>query len=216
MFKAVVVKELRDTLGIVCIALAVYLYFITGQTGPRTIPSSGGMNGGIPFVGGFLSWQMLLSVPLAITLGLRQSVAESTRNTWLFLLHRPAERGKLIGLKLATGVVLYLVCAAAPILVFAWWAATPGTHASPFEWSMTGPSWQAWLSLTAVYFSAFLTGIRPARWFGSRLFPLVAAGVLVSLVQLLPWWWLLGLGAVLLLDAWVIVSILYVARTRDF
>ena len=29
-----------------------------------------------------------------------------------------------------------------PFLRYAIWAATPGTHASPFEWSMTLPTWQ--------------------------------------------------------------------------
>jgi hypothetical protein len=70
--------------------------------------------------------------------------------------------------------------------------------------------------MTPVYLGAFLVGARPARWFGSRLLPLAGAGLLVGLIQFLPWWWLLGVLAILLLDAWLVASILYVTKTRDF
>ena len=82
------------------------------------------------------------------------------------------------------GAGLYLAFSAVPILVYAWWAATPGTHAGPFEWSMTLPAWQLWLSITAIYLAAFLVGMRPARWIGSRLLPLVAVGLFVLLLQI--------------------------------
>ena len=216
MWKAMLVKELRETLWIAGLALLVYLSFVTGPMGLRINPWSGGP-GAVPFVGGgFLTNFVLVSVLLVIALGLRQSTAESIRGTWLFLLHRPAEPWKLIGLKLATGTVLYLTCAAVPILLFAWWAVTPGTHASPFEWCMTLSAWQTWFSLTALYLGAFLAGMRPAHWFGSRLLPLAAVGFLVFLIQWLPWWWICGPAAVILLDVWLIACILYVARTRDF
>ena len=41
---------------------------------------------------------------------------------------------------------------------------------------MTAWAWQLWLCMPLVYLGAFLSGIRPARWFGTRLMPLVAAG----------------------------------------
>ena len=103
-------------------------------------------------------------------LGLRQTVGESIHGTWMFLLHRPVGWTRLIGVKLLVGVALYLVCGAAAILVYAWWAATPGTHASPFEWSMTVPTWKVWIVMPIVYLGgAFLSGMRPARWVGTRL-----------------------------------------------
>ena len=81
---------------------------------------------------------------------------------------------------------------------------------------MTLTCWQAWLSGATLYFAAFLVGINGARWFGSRLFTLAAAGLLVVVIQVEPWWWLLGTASLLVLDAWLILSILYAARTRDF
>jgi hypothetical protein len=217
MLKALVYKELRESLWIAAIALAAYLYFVIGEMRLPLLPWMGGTGSAIPFIGdGFLNSFVMVSAALAIGLGLRQSVAESVRGTWLFLLHRPALRWKLVGLKLATGAAVYLLCAAVPILIYAWWAATPCTHASPFDWSMTLPCWQGWISISAVYFAAFLVGMRPARWFGSRLFPLFGAAVLAAILQALPWWWIFGLGGVLALDAWLIAGVLYTARTRNY
>ena len=216
MWKALAYKELRETLGLTALAILVYLLLVGSLTGLHTFLLNL-RSDEIPFAGtGFVGYFVFLSVVLVIGLGLRQTIGESVRGTWLFLMHRPVERWKLVALKLAIGLAACLVSMALPILVYAWWAATPGTHASPFEWSMTLDSWRGWLSMTPLYFAAFLVGMRPARWFGSRLLPLAGAGFLVGMIQVIPWWWLLGVPAILLLDAWLIVSIFDVARTRDY
>jgi hypothetical protein len=211
-------KELRETLGLAGLGLLAYLCFVAGETGLPLVPWMGAGQWGIPFVNGsFLRSFSMVAVLLAIALGLRQSAVESLRGTWLFLLHRPMDRGKLIGLKLAVGATLYLLCGALPILLYGLWAATPGTHASPFSWSMTLPTWNAWLSIATLYFSAVLVGMRGARWFGSRLFPLAATALFVAvIVQFGARWWLPCLALLVVVDAWLVVSILYVARTRDF
>jgi hypothetical protein len=217
MLKALVYKELRETLWLAGIGLLAYLYIVMSRMGIGWLFGADTTNRVIPFVSAdFLESFCLVSVPLAIALALRQSVGEALRGTWLFLLHRPARRGTIIALKMTVGVVLYLICAALPILTYALWAARPGTHASPFEWSMTLWAWQAWLSIATLYFAAFLVGMRRARWFGSRLFPLAAAGVLVLTIQFVPCWWLLGTASLVLLDAWLIAGIFYVVQTQDF
>ena len=43
--------------------------------------------------------------------------------------------------------VMMRLTAAAPILLYGWWASVPGTHPTPFEWDMTGPAWILWLGL---------------------------------------------------------------------
>ena len=118
-----------------------------------------------------------------MALGLRQTVVESRRGTWLFLLHRPASLWRVLAAKLAVGGGLYLVCGAVAILSYAAWAAMPGKHASPFLWWMTARAWKAWGVIAIVYLAAFLAGIRPARWFGTRLLPLAAGGVLALLLM---------------------------------
>ena len=164
------------------------------------------------------TWTMFLPIAaaLAIGLGFRQSVSESTHGTYLFLLHRPKSRLELIGTKLLTGTLVFLASMAAPLLIYAFWAATPGTHASPFEWSMTVPAWKAWYAFTIFYLAAFLSGIRPARWYGSRLFPLLALAPAALPLALFPGWRWAEPGVVVLIDAIVIYAILYVAQERDY
>jgi hypothetical protein len=217
MLRALAIKELRETGLVALAALALYACLVSSATGFRLLPLFSTSGGTIPFVGdAFLSSFVWISAGLAIALGFRQSVLESMQSTYLFLLHRPAPRWRLIAVKLAVGLVLYLVSAALPVLLYAWWAATPGTHASPFEWSMTFPTWKVWSGMTAVYFAAFLCGIRPAHWLWSRLWPLAGAGVLVFLIQFLPCWSILGPGAVVLLDAALVTAVFTVSGSRDY
>lgn len=223
MWKAIAYKELRESLGVAGLALAAFLFVTMGTMRAQIIPlppvSQLFVNDqvSIPFVsGGFYSHFMLISAALAIGLGLRQTIGESISGTYLLLLHRPLRREQLFMAKLAVGVGVYLLCAAIPVVLYMWWAATPGTHASPFYLSMTLPTWQLWISMPIVYLGAFLTGIRPGRWMGSRLAPLVSAAFLMALIQMLPWWWLIGLAASIAVAAYFVVSIVYVARVRDY
>jgi hypothetical protein len=218
MWKAIVYKELHENLGLGLLALAVYTFMAASWIGVELLPWSASQEVLVPFVqDGFFAYFGWTAALLAIAIGLRQTLMESIGGTWPFLLHRPTRRGQVIWLKLLTGSGLYLAFSAVPILVYAWWAATPGTHAGPFQWSMTLPAWQLWLSITAIYLAAFLVGMRSARWIGSRLLPLVVAGLFVLLLQIsIPWWWLFGAAALAALNAMLVGCILFVAQTRDF
>ncbi len=213
MLTKLAMKELRETAWIAAAALAVYLYHTMAVTGNIGLWQTPGRNNWIPFVGSeLLSPFAMVAICLAVALGLRQTIGESARGTFLFLLHRPASRNRLICVKLLVGGGLYLLCSAVPIVIYAWWAATPATHASPFEWSMTFPIWKTWLAMLILYLGAFLSGLRPARWYGTRLFPLAATGGVAFVLAFLPWGGILGL----LLVVPLVAQILFVARTRDF
>jgi hypothetical protein len=80
---------------------------------------------------------------------------------------------------------------------------------------MTVAGWQLWSAMPLVYLGAFLSGIRPGRWFGTRLIPLVAAGFWVLLANLMPWWWLSGLITLIGIVAGI-VAILHQLTSRDF
>jgi hypothetical protein len=81
---------------------------------------------------------------------------------------------------------------------------------------MTGPALQIWLLLPVAYLGAFASGIRPARWFGSRLLPLLSVAVPGLYVFLLPHSWLLGLPTLLLLATMLVSDIFLEVETRDF
>jgi hypothetical protein len=232
MILAIVGKELRETWALALLAVALFLGHLNNYLGGcNTLVSKfftwiPGFNvcttsPMFPFVlpganGTYETLFGILGVTLAIVLGLRQSAWEGNQGTWHFLLQQPLPRRTIILAKLATGVGLVLACSLVAILVYGAWAASPRTHASPFEWSMTWPTFRIWLTLPLVYLAAFATGIRPAPWYGSRLLPLVSIAIPAVLVQKLLAIWPLGVPLLLLLAAGLTGAILSEAETRDY
>jgi hypothetical protein len=209
-------KELRETGWI---GLAAYFACVANAAGYRIPPFWSAHKNAllIPFLeGDFLLIFCVVSICFAVALGLAQTVAESRRGTWLFLRHRPMNWRRILAAKLAVGGGVYFVCSGLAILGYGLWAATPGTHASPFEWWMTANCWRAWAVIGLLYFGAFLSGIRPARWFGTRLLPLFAAGIAAAFLATIPVWPLLGASAVLSVATGLLVLVDFTARTRDF
>ena len=211
-------KELRETAWMGVAALAVYLCFVLTATSVRLgLGLSFERDRAIPLLNA--DWLVSFAVVgacLASGLGLWQTVGESARGTYQFLLHRPASRNRLLGTKLLVGGGVYLVVALVPLLLYAWWAAVPGTHANQFVWWMSILAWQGWLGGSILYLGAFLAGLRPGRWHGTRLLPLVAVVAPTALCTFNPLPWAIGALVVLLLDALLVANILFVARTRDF
>jgi hypothetical protein len=225
MWTALVRKEAREALAVVAAGAALYLFLVAEAMNLHIVPDLVRNQVGlsfwgrkpIPFLGGaFTLLFTVVSGMLAFVLGLWQTVGETRRDTYALLLHLPMPRGRIIAAKLATGLALYLILAALPILALAWWAATPGTHASPFDWSMTEAAWRWWLAMATIYLAAFLSGLRPARWFGTRLLPVLAAASLIVLVDAARLPGLLYGAALVLFDAVLVVEILFVAQTRDY
>jgi hypothetical protein len=218
MTRALLYKEFRETLGIAAVGLVALLGVAASSIGFPLLPFgwlSRPSGWQIPFVSdSFVSLFALVAAGLAVALGFRQSIGDFLGDAQLFLLHRPISRGRIYATKLLLGLAIYLLCGVAPILLYAGWAATPGTHASPFAWSMTTASWVAWLTLTVVYLGAFLSGIRPAAWFGTRLAPLAAAAGVSFVVAFFTF--PIVLLFVIVADALLITMILAMADSREF
>lgn len=189
MLKALVWKEIRELLPVIVVVLLIQAFqisiglgtefgFISEAIGYYVRPPDT-----IPFVDDQLCfWISLVSGIAAVAIGLWQTMWESGRGTFQFLLHRPVKRGVIISIKLLTGGTVTLLLAVLPVLYYTLWAAAPNTHASPFEWSMTAGSWQFCLLILLAYLGAFLSGLRSARWYASRFLPLVAGLLAVSLL----------------------------------
>lgn len=226
MVLAVVKKELRETRAFAALAIGVFLVYLSKLTGTwsplftslfwwapgmRTDPPE------VPFVqDGFSGLLFFIGAGLAIALGFRQSAWEPSQGTALYLLHLPLGRRAILATKLLTGIGLLLGCTLLPIMIYAVWAATPRTHPSPFEWSMTEPVFHVWMFLPVLYLGAFASGIRPARWFGSRLFPLVGALTSGIVFGPVPSWWLVAFPILLFVAAVLVSDIFLEAETRDF
>lgn len=218
--KALALKELRELRGIMALALVAYLILVARMIGVKAIDFLPGMPQEmetLPFVSGeFLSYFTILVALFGMALGFRQSAWEASRGTYLFLLHRPVSRQAVFALKLAVGVLVLWACSAIPILLYGWWAATPGQHPSPFRWAWTMGAWWVVGVSVLVYLGAFLSGLRPARWFGTRLLPLVGTVVLMVLSQTSLWNIWVQITATLLSAAVVVCAIRYVASVRDY
>jgi hypothetical protein len=226
MVLALISKELRETRAFAALALGLYLIYLSKLTGTWSafltsllgwIPGMNVEVPDVPFVqDNFLTMLFFIGVALAITLGFRQSAWEPSQGTSLYLLHLPLGRNSILLTKLFTGIGLLLVCMLLPIMIYATWAALPRTHAGPFEWSMTEPAFHVLLSMPLAYLGAFASGIRPARWFGSRLLPLLSVAIPGIYLNLLPHWWLTAFPLLILVAAILASDIFWEAKTRDF
>ena len=113
MLKALMLKELRETAWIALMALAAHLAFVANLRRLRrsAVLDDAGTSEKFPFsTAASLTSFCFISVALAVALGLRQTTVESSRGTWLFLLHRPASLWRVLAAKLAVGGGLYLLC----------------------------------------------------------------------------------------------------------
>ena len=217
MLKAMLWKEVRDLRGWFALAIVVQLYLAGVAMGLEFGPLRSG--GGVPFVDDSITYYFVfVAMAFAAVVGLWQTLLESLRGTYAFLLHRPNPRGQLFGAKLLVGGVATFVVACLPVAMYSVWAATPGRHASPFFWQMSYWAWQLAVAMPIVYLGAFLSGLRPARWFGSLLLPLAGAFFCLVLTQSLvaTWVWPLGIPICLVVEVLFIGVILYVAMVRDY
>jgi hypothetical protein len=204
---------------LVALALVVQLYLLGAAFGLPILPYFV-TRGVIPFIQDMPSVLLLMVGGLAAAvLGLWQTTREESRGTFLFLLHRPVSQKTIFGMKLLVGIAGYLLIAAVPLGWYTLWAATPGTHASPFFWWMAAPSWGVLAQMPLIYLGGFLSGLRPGRWLGSRLLPLFGTLLAWAFAQSL--WLLVGsllaeALALALVAACLLLAIWHVAATRDY
>jgi len=212
MIRAIALKELREVSVFAGLGLLAFLLIPTAHMGlnPLWMPS----RNYYPFLGDDFRFQFgLVAVALAASIGLWQSLGDQWGGAHLFLLHRPVSRRQLVGAKLALGLAAYLAVAAVPIKLYAAWARAPGSFAGPFFWSMTSETWRTHAAGAAVYLGAFVAGLRPASWFGTRLAPLAAG--LLAVFPLAMFRWLVFLPSLLVVCAALVSLAIFVATERD-
>lgn len=224
VLRPIALKELRETIGIAALGALFALYVVSTEM-VGVFPWSDRQDNSIPFLSemGYspddstyasLIW---VAVPMALALGLKQTAWETHNGTFLFLLHRPVPWRWVMATKVAVGILLYAAAMSVAVLVYALWAATPGTHASPFYWSMTISSWQGILTGVLVYLGSFISGLVPGRWYGSKLLPLVAViAIAFALILFDGAWSLITLAILLLIATLLWCVILLVCNSREY
>lgn len=219
MIKTLAIKELRESLAILAIAAFVLLHIMSLELHWQIFPwfRANAGNSGVPF-NNFATVLTFYGGALAIGLGLKQSAWENNGNQYYFLLHRPLSRRWTFLVKLLVGLAAMEFLLVGSILVYALWADIPGNVPAPFDWRMTGASWIVCCTMPTFYLGAFLSGLRPGRWFGTRLMPLIGTGLITFLLapagQLLGLW--PGLLLLAALDVLLLQLILATAETRDY
>ena len=220
-------KEFRAISRLIALALladGLLLSDLTGQS--YWLHSSASQSGFFLVQSDWLLRFGFLVAGIASMLGLAMSMDDGLRGTWQFALFRPASRRAYIGVKLLVGGAMTLALSVFPVLVYSIWAARPGNVAAPFRLSLLQPAIEACGWSVVVFLGAFLSGIRPAKWWWSRLWPLATSVVLGILIWLVPWepdvpraltatvteYWCLCVGMVIVLS----VSILAVVEEREF
>lgn len=217
MWKQLAIKELHESLAVMAVAVLVMIWVVGRYMGVNFLPLGEIQSGYIlPFVSdGFNSWLLGVMGAVAVALGLKQSAWESGTSTYAFLLHRPVSRRSVFSVKVVVGSLLLIGLLSASILVYAWWAATPGNHLGPFYWSMTFDTWKLALVLPLIYLGALVSGIRPANWLGTRLVPLAAAGLWTMVVGIAPVWWM-QLPLLVIGYACLVAALVHYFETRDY
>jgi len=189
MTRRLFVKELRENAPWAAIALAVGMVVIflarvpelTGGLAPTLLPTYGiairFVQGGTLVLPLLWSTRMMASFCVAwgIALGLAQNLREQGRGTYQVLVTLPVRRAQVFAAKAGAGLLLYLLATCLPFGLLVLRAATPGHYPSPFMWWMVGPGAAAIAGGLATYGGAFMTAVRPARWYGTRGAPLVLA-----------------------------------------
>ncbi len=138
----------------------------------------------------------LTAVVFGAALGFLQIFFEAHGDKRSLLLHRPISRSRIFLAKALAGVGLYALALGIPFVFLETWLATPGRVPAPYHWRTSLPWLADILSGLVFYFAGMLTAQRAARWYGSRVLPLVAAFSCSCLVWALPEFWqaLLGIG----------------------
>ncbi|TWT62078.1 hypothetical protein [Rubinisphaera italica] len=211
-------KEFRQLLPIQIVGFAIVLLTILGMCGINLLYFfNSNSHAEIPFYN-ITTFQLLpvVGTLLAGTTGYWQTLSESMRGTWLFLWHRPVSRMRITLVKLVSGIGLIWLVMVLPMLVYALWAGSKGSIAAPFLWENTLMYWKSCFGLSMIYLSCYLSGLRQARWYGTRLLPVLAVSGAFLLTTTTEYYAGLSLLLIFAVDAILIAAIFTQCHLEDF
>lgn len=215
--KQLLKKEWREQfkfalLGLAIFSLLLVLVVRDGLNPLRDVmagsPSLGQTDGMQPLLSSeVLAVATFTCAIFGIVLGWLQIHAERHPDLRAFLLHRPVVRASILQAKWLAGVALYSVAIGLPLTALLVYVLIPGHTPAPFDWAMVLPSVAVFLTGFVYYQVGMLTALRPARWYGSRIFGLGLALVSSFAVFAVIHFWQslavsVGAGLVLSVAVW--------------
>lgn len=214
MFKSMLKKEFTELAAPFLLALGSFVVLVGDHVATarrRTLPQGDWMLDE-DFVYPFL----LISLALAIVMGLVQCLSEDIQGTWRYVLSLPGGWRRILKLKFACAAVAWLAWIVVSFAVcLLGLMADNGPSGESID-RLSEPMLRILVCVPVVYLGAFLTAVRRSNWFFSRLMPL--GGVLMCwyLVLVLPNWWLLAPLATVGLGAVLVAIVFHVSASRDF
>ena len=181
-FTALVWKELREgakwaALGAAGLGAALtYALHNLGESNPIQMLAYSGAS---ILSSSFLTMTTFGGPIVALLIALAQTIPESRGDKWGFLVHRPVTKSTLFFAKVLAGLILYSLASGIPFACSVAWVATPGHLAVPFDPRMSLAGIADLSCGMVYYFAGLLTGMRLARWYGSRTLG-IAAGIICS------------------------------------
>lgn len=214
MFKSMLKKEFTELAApfLLAVGSVVALVIDHVSTSRRRFLPQGEWLPDDDFVYPFL----LISLGLAIVIGLVQSLSEDVQGTWRYVLALPGGWRRILKLKFGCAAFVWLAWALVSFAICAFgMVAETGPPGEAFS-RLSEPMIRILLCVPIVYFGAFLTAIRRVSWFFSRLMPLCGVLMCWYVVLLLPNWWVLAPLSTVALVAGLVSLVFHAAAARDF
>jgi hypothetical protein len=159
---------------------------------------------------------LIASVLLAMTISVLQCVTEEAQGTWRYAHSFPGGWRQILKLKLACGAVTWVVWSSVAISICLLGIGLDrGSEGEPLG-KLFDPMLRTLVCVPIVYFGGYLTALRPARWYATRLLPLLGVIPCWFLVLYLPNWWIVAPLVTVAFSAMLIGVIFHIAETRDF
>lgn len=159
---------------------------------------------------------LLISLALAALMGLIQSLSEDVQGTWRYVLALPVGWRRILTLKIGVGAVVWL-CWAAVSLAICGLGILVDVGPAGEQWPrLADPMLRIIVCVPVVYFGAFLTGLRRANWFFSRLAPGIGVMLCWFILPYLPQWWVVAPLVTAGFAAMLIGVMFHEASHRDF
>lgn len=132
------------------------------------------------------TWYALLTGAFGIWLGMSMARRDSRGKLWQFSLFRPISRRTYFVTKLIVGALLSAIVPLVPLIAYFIWLRQPGVLLGPFDWSFVIPTGEIWIWSPVMFLAAFLAGLRDARWWWSRCWPIASVVGACFFVWFLP------------------------------
>jgi len=230
MIRSLVIKEFWDLRGVIALGVGIHALLLANLLGmenyewlPMREPTE------LPFPSGFALHLSIYTILLAGLMGLVQALSDGRGQRWLFVLPMPVRPGSLVLGKLAFGLGSWALVGIGTFLLAILIVNIPGVFPAPFEWWMTKAGWIHLAVAPFAYLGAFLSGIRPGSWFGTRLLPLFGSLALMALflegfdflqlntaASLRSYLWIGFSAFLLLVYGMMVFAILNEFRERDY